>query len=55
MSLICIECGETTEDGEGWKAELGVKLLNENEFDEQGPSEVTIFCPSCWSSEFSDS
>jgi hypothetical protein len=22
MTLICIECGETSEDGEGWKGEL---------------------------------
>ncbi len=30
--LICIECGETTEDGEGWKAEL-VDLVGEEEPD----------------------
>jgi hypothetical protein len=36
MTLICNECGETSEDGEGWKAELAVKPLNEHEFDEQG-------------------
>jgi hypothetical protein len=43
MTLICNECGETSEDGEGWKAELAVKPLNEHEFDEQGPCEVTVF------------
>jgi hypothetical protein len=55
MTLICNECGETSEDGEGWKAELAVKPLNEHEFDEQGPREVTVFCPRCWSSEFGPS
>ena len=31
--LICIECGETSEDGEGWKRELAVDLLDEEEPD----------------------
>jgi hypothetical protein len=49
VALICIECGETSEDGEGWKGELAVDLLEEQE-----PDEVAVFCPSCWSREFSD-
>ena len=55
MTLICIECGKTTEDGEGWKAELAVKLLDEYEVDEEASHEVAVFCPKCWSREFSDS
>jgi hypothetical protein len=54
MRLVCDECGETSEDGEGWKAELAVKLLDEDEFDGEGPDEVVFFCPRCWSREFSD-
>ena len=67
MTLVCIECGETSEDGEGWKAELAVKRIDRSEFDvqahkvffwsfdAQAPNEVTVFCPRCWSREFSDS
>ena len=55
MTLVCIECGETSEDGEGWKATLAVKLIDRDEFDVQGPLEVAVFCPRCWSREFSDS
>ena len=67
MTLVCIECGETSEDGEGWKAELAVKLIDRYEFDVQAhkvffwsfdvqaPREVAVFCPRCWSREFSDS
>jgi hypothetical protein len=55
MTLICIECGETSDDGGGWKAELAVMLLDGHEFDVQrGPHEVTVYCPRCWSREFSD-
>jgi hypothetical protein len=54
MTLSCIECGETSEDGEGWKAELAVMLLDGYEFEMQGPHEVTVFCPRCWSREFTD-
>ena len=49
MTLTCIECGETSEDGEGWKAEVAVDLLDEEE-----PDEVAVFCPGCWTHEFSD-
>ena len=34
MTLVCIECGETSEDGEGWKAELAVVLEGGGEPDE---------------------
>ena len=54
MTLVCTECGVTSEDGEGWKAELAAKLLDD-EFDEEGPNEVAVFCPRCWSREFGDS
>ena len=47
--LVCIECGETSEDGEGWKAELAIDLVDEVE-----PDEIAVFCPQCWSREFSD-
>ena len=31
MTLICTESGETSEDGEGWKGELAVDLLDQEE------------------------
>ena len=37
MTLVCIECGETSEDGESWKAELAAKLVDRYEVDVQGP------------------
>ncbi len=49
MTLVCIECGETSHDGAGWKAELAPDLLDEVE-----PDEVAVYCPECWSREFSD-
>jgi hypothetical protein len=55
MTLICDECGETSEDGEGWRAELAIKLDDGYEFDVQGAHEIVVFCPRCWSREFSDS
>ena len=55
MTLVCIECGETSENGDGWKAELAAKLVDRYEVDVQGPHEVAVFCPRCWSREFSDS
>lgn len=54
MALVCTECGVTSEGGEGWKAELAVRLLDE-EVDGHEPREVAIFCPTCWSREFKDS
>ena len=51
LPLVCVECGETSDDGEGRRAELAVTLLDE-EWD--GPDEVAVFCPECWSREFSD-
>ena len=47
--LICIERGETSDDGEGWKAERAPDLLDEVE-----PDEVGVFCPKCSSHELSD-
>ena len=47
--LICIECGETSENGESWKGELAVDLLDEEE-----PDEVAVYGPTCWSHEFGD-
>jgi hypothetical protein len=54
MTLICSECGETSEDGEGWRAELAVKLVDGYEVDVQRPNDVAVFCPRCWSREFGD-
>ena len=50
MTLVCSECGEMSEDGEGWKAELAVALQKD-----EGRHEVAVFCPECWSREFGDS
>jgi hypothetical protein len=36
VTLTCIECGVTSEVGEGWKAEVAVDLLDEEEPDEVG-------------------
>ncbi len=47
MALICIECGDTSEDGEGWKAELAVVFEDEEE-----PGEVAVYCPQCSEREF---
>jgi hypothetical protein len=55
MRLVCTECGRTSEDGEGWRAELAVKWRDEDELDEEGLDEVAVFCPRCWSREFGDS
>jgi hypothetical protein len=55
MALICDECGETSEDGEGWKAVLALMLLDGYEYKVEGPEEVAVFCPRCWSREFADS
>jgi hypothetical protein len=57
MTLVCIECGKTSEDGEGWKAELAVMLLDKYdgvEREDVEPEEVTVYCPTCWSREFGD-
>ena len=43
MTLTCIECGEMSDDGEGWKGELAVDLLDEAE-----PDEVAVYRPGCW-------
>ena len=45
--LICIECGDYEQNGEGWKGELAVDLLDEEE-----PDEVAVYCPDCWEREF---
>jgi hypothetical protein len=52
MTLVCIECGETSERGEGWKADLALSLLDEVELDGEEPNEVAVFCPTCWAREF---
>ena len=53
MRLVCVECGATSDDGEHWKAEIAVGLLKD-EFDLDGPPEVAVYCPVCWSREFGD-
>jgi hypothetical protein len=35
--LICDECGETSEDGEGWTAVLALMLLDGYEYKVKGP------------------
>jgi hypothetical protein len=54
MTLICDECGETSEDAEGWKAVLAVTLLDGYEYKVE-PEEVAVFCPRCWSRDCADS
>jgi len=34
VTLRCVERGTTSEDGEGWKAELAVDLIDDEEPDE---------------------
>ena len=54
MTLVCIECGETCERGEGWKAAVAVPVLDELDVDEDEPNEVAVYCPTCWAREFRD-
>jgi len=44
--LVCAVCGSVSEDGEGWKAEIGM--------DENDEGEVVVFCPACWRAEFEE-
>ena len=46
QTLTCIECDKTSEDGVGWRAEIGVDIDNEE------PDEVAVFCSECWEREF---
>ena len=45
--LVCQECGATSEDGRGWKAEPAPDLLGGLDGDE-----VALYCPTCWRREF---
>jgi hypothetical protein len=47
--LICVECGATTEDGRGWKAEVAPDLLERRDADE-----IAVYCPECWQAEFGE-
>jgi hypothetical protein len=55
MALICDECGETSEDGEGWTAVLALMLLDGYEYKVKGPEGGRGLLPRCWSREFADS
>lgn len=48
--LRCVECGETTHDGVGWRAYLSV-----GEEDAEEVEEVATYCPKCAAREFSGS
>jgi len=45
--LVCVECGATSEDGVGWKAEVAPDLLERVDDDE-----VVVYCRTCWTREF---
>jgi hypothetical protein len=44
--LVCAECGATSKDGSGWRAELAP--------DDEGVDqlEVPVYCGRCWTHEF---
>jgi hypothetical protein len=44
--LVCVECGTSSEDGSGWRAE---PVTDDEELD---PDELAIYCPNCWEREF---
>jgi hypothetical protein len=46
--LVCAECGATSEDGTGWRADLA----RDDEGDDD--LEVPVYCPECWEREFGD-
>lgn len=46
MILRCIECGHQSATGHRWRAYLT------NDPNEDEPSEVAVFCPSCAEREF---
>lgn len=41
-ALVCLECGATSADGAGWRAELAP---DDAGIDER---EVPVYCPACW-------
>lgn len=45
--LVCVECGATSEDGRGWKAEPAPDLL-----EGVHEPETAIYCGGCWDREF---
>ena len=49
MTLRCVECGATSETGEGWMAALA------DTTDDEEPDEIVLYCPECWRREFGDS
>jgi hypothetical protein len=48
LELVCVECGATSEDGAGWKAEVAV------DHEQQDEDELVVYCPACWDGEFGD-
>ena len=46
--LVCQECGVTSKDGAGWRAEVAPDLLEGVDDDE-----VAVYCRQCWPREFS--
>ena len=46
IELVCVECGATSEDGRGWRAEIAP--------DDEGhdAAEVPVYGPECWRQEF---
>ena len=46
--LVCVECGASSEDGLGWRADVVT--------DDEGPDEpeVAVYCPLCWQERFGD-
>ena len=44
--LVCVECGATSTDGRGWRAELAPDDAGNDE------PEVPVYCPACWEREF---
>ncbi len=47
-TLNCVECGATTEEGRGWRAEY----VRDDE--EQDLDEVVVYCRECWDYEYGD-
>ena len=48
-ALTCVECGATSEDAIGWKAEVAPDLLDGVDDDE-----VAVYCSACWAAEFGE-